>query len=525
MIFWCNFKNIRIKDSGFMRLIANVFALAAIIVSGLFYYSVVFSTPIVFGDEGHYASVGRWITENWILPKYQPYWGTDIYHFPVIKPPLYYFFDSFAWLLLGELGVKLIIPLFSILSAFMIYLFLKRNPKAALASAFILLMSPGLITYGVMNYVEASLVLLFICSAYFGYYGFKENNLRYFILSGIFAGFAMLTDITGIFIVLIFLLYFFFSKNLWKEWKKLIVIFIVALTVLSPWFLRNLTLYQGFCYPFLPGECGPVMDVKIPKSQIETGVGAVPEIGTGASIVKMGFLQYARFAFGWSIAVLFIFGIANLVYSFKRGINLFFSIWLVLFVLLTLQQAFFGGRAEDVPRYTLFGFPAVAAVSGLFVSRAYDFLKRFGIAIIFVLFFTVSVFVYGFERLIMMQQVKHGLDGLIDGCNWVRQNTPEDSLIYGIYAHQAAYQCNRKVQSELPDKNDIRFGGNASYEHLKMHGYDYVLIEQFTVSVTPYGEATPLQFLNYLETSENFKKVFDNTGKYGEMGVRIYQVL
>ncbi len=514
-----------------MKLNANLFALVAIIVSGLFYYQVVFSTPIVFGDEGHYASVGRWISENGIFPKYQPYWGTDLIKYPVAKPPLYYLFDTFAWILLGEMGIKLLIPLFSMLSAAMIYMFFKRigNPKAGLAGAFALMMLPGLITYGVMNYVEASLVLLFTCAAYFGYFGLKENKLKYIILAGIFSAFSLMTDITGVFLGPLFLLYFLLSKRFLKiaEWKNLIVILAVTLVVVMPWFLRNYSLYNGFCYPFLPGKCEPVMDVEILGSSIETGVGPVPEVGTGASIAKMGFMQYARFAFGWSIAALLVFGIANFFWK-RSGINLFFAVWLGFFLLLTLQQAFFGGRAEDVPRYTLFGFPAVAAVSGLFVSSAYDFLKRFGkyIAIIFVLFFLAAAFVYGSEKLSTMQQVKHGLDGLVDGCKWVKVNTPKDSLVYGIYAHQEAYQCNRKVQSEVPDKNDIRLGtGDTPYEHLKLHGYDYVFIEQFTVSVVPYGEATPLQFLNYLETSQNFRKVFDNTGIYGQAGVRIYQIL
>lgn len=515
-----------------MKLNANLFALAAIIVSGLFYYSVVFSTPIVFGDEGHYASVGRWIAQNGIFPKYQPYWGTDVMRFPVAKPPLYYLFDSFAWLLFGELGIKLMIPLFSMLSAAMLYLFFRQtNAKAGLAGAFALMMLPGLITYGVMNYVEASLVFLFTCAAYFGYHGFEKNKLRYLVLSGIFSAFAIMTDITCLFVAPLFLFYFFLSKKFLKfsEWKNLAVIAAVALAVVLPWFLRNLSLYEGFCFPFLPGACGPIYDIEILQSSIQTGVGAVAEVGTGASIAKIGFLQYARFAFGWTIAALLIFGIANLIVN-KNKRNLFFAVWLGFFFLLTVQQAFSGGRSEDVPRYTLFGFPAVAAVSGLFMAGAHDFLKKikYGkyVAIIFVLFFLSATFVYGSEKLSTMQQVKHGLDGLIDGCKWVKQNTPKDSLLYGIYAHQEAYNCERKVNSESPDKNDIRLGtGETPYEHLKMHGYDYVFIEQFTVSVTPYGEATPLQFLNYLENSDKFERVFDNTGIFGQAGVRIYRIL
>lgn len=511
-----------------MKFNINLFAVLLILIAGFLYYQVVLGSPIIFGDEGHYASVGRWVSQNNFLPEHQPYWGTDIYRFPLTRPPLYYFFNAISWSFFGELGVKLLIPLFSVLSAFMLFLFFKKNnkPKAGLAAAFILLMLPGLITYGVMNYVEASLVLFFICSAYFGFFAFKEKSLNYSILSGVFAGFSILTDITGILIIPLFFLYFLITKR-FNQWKNLLIIFVLAGVLLTPFFARNLVLYNGFCFPFLPGECNPVLDIEIETFGVESSMGAVAEIGTGANIMKMGWTNYFRFAFGWTASILLIFGIANLLQR-KNNMNLFLSAWLILFLFLTLHQAFFGGRAEDVPRYTLYGFPVVAAISGLFIGNTYNFIKKYGkiIGIAFLIIFLFATFVYGQEKLNTMYQVKHNLIGIEDACKWIKVNTNKDSLIYGIYAHQEAYQCNRKVQSDLPDKEIIRMWANeTSYEHLKTHGYDYIIVEQFTVSVTPYGEATPLQFLNYLESSENFKKVYDNTNVYGEMGLKVYQVM
>lgn len=533
-----------------MKLGANLFTVLILLVllaAGILYYFVVLTSPIAFGDEGYYASLGRWVSENALLPKYEPYHETAVFHYLYIKAPFDILLNSFFWGIAGEAGIKIMIPLFALLAAAMVYLFFEKTEKrVGLAAAFILLMLPGFITYGVMDYSDALLVLLFTCSAYFGFESLESGDRKKSVLSGAFLAFAILTKVTAVFLVPLLIGFAFLKK--FKQWKQLLLIFVVATVAVAPWFARNLVLFNGFCYPFLPGKCEHVADVNIPKLEgIDQGLpGPVAEVGTGAGIWKMGYIPYFNFAFGWTASILLVFGIAALIINTtanatenkenaekrkKRDTYLFFAIWFALFVFLTIHQTFFGGRAEDVPRYTLFGFPAVAGVAGLFVADAYKFLKKYhkAIALMFVLIILATTWVYGQQKLTTMQQIRQKwLDppGFIEGCKWVKQNTPKDSLVYVIYAHQGSYFCDRKAQSEVPDKNEIRLLANdTSYEHLKLHGYDYIMIEQFTVSVIPYGESTPLQFLQFLESSAHFKKVYDNTNVYGQSGVRIYEVL
>jgi 4-amino-4-deoxy-L-arabinose transferase-like glycosyltransferase len=501
--------------------------------SSLFYYWVAFSSPIAFGDEAHYIAIGRWISQNWELPKYQPYWGNDYAHIPFSKLPIFYLFNSFFYAILGEFGVRLMIPLFALLSATILYLFFRRidNPKAGLFSATILLMLPGFITYGVMDYVETSMVFLSLCSIFFFYFGLKEKNKKFLILSGIFFGFSALTDITGAFLGILLVLYFVFSRRV-SEWKNFIVVFLAFILVVSPWFGRNLLLYNGFCYPFLPGKCEPKYDIQVETYGFKAKERPVPEIGTGAGIVRYGFLQYMRFAFGWIAAILLFFGLVYLFRNFRADLDLslLILIWFLLFLTLTFHQAFFGGRTEDVPRYTLFGFPVVAIVCGLFTEKVHKFLKRYSkiTGICFLIIFFILTFYFGFEKFIIMQKVRQFFPGYLEGCEWIRLNTPEDAVITAIYAHQAEYYCERKTQAiqNLPDTDVIRvFANDTSYEHLKRWGIDYIIIEQFTVSVQYYGETTPIKFLGYLENSDHFEKVFDNTNKYGQGGVKIFKIL
>ncbi len=500
--------------------------------AGLFYFSVTLSNPIVFGDENNYAVNGKWIAENLQLPVYYPYFQTKIFHTKFAPKPLFYMFTSFAWIIGGEFMNKLLIPVFSILSAVVLYIFLSRyDKKAGFVSAFALLMLPGFVTYGVLNYVETSLVLFFILASFFAFLSFEEKSKKYAILSGLFSGFCLLTDTTGLFILPLIFLYFIgislHSRKLGIENVKImLMIASVAILVLAPWLARNLMLYGSACYNYL-GDCPPKVDIKLESSSNLKYPGAVPQVGTGAKVVKIGFINYFNFAFGWTASILLFFGSVAVFYK-RSKINLFLIFWLLLFVAVMLQQSFFGGRAEDVPRYTLFGFPAIASIIGLFASDGYEFLRKYHkiLAVSFIALILVGLWIYGSEKLSTMNSVKKFSPGFFDACDWIRRNTPKNAYIFTTYAQHAAYHCDRNSTVNLPDQSYIQLSNNDSaYEHLKLHGFDYVFVPRFTISIVPYGESISLKFLNYIETSDKFEKVYDNTDKFGDHGAMVYKVL
>lgn len=514
-----------------MKINKDLLALAMIIVAGAFYYYVVLQSPIVFGDEGYYASVGRWISNNGIMPDYEPYYHTDIYHQKFTKFPLPFFFNAGAWFLLGEVGIKLMIPMFSILSAAVLYVFLRKEgqPELGIASAFVLLMLPGMITYGVLDYVETLNVLLVICGLMFGYYAVNGRGLAHTGMAGIFMGLALLTDLTSIFAVLTLLAYFLFSRQ-FGNWKNVLLVLVIAGIVFSPFLVRNVLLFNSFCYPLLPGDCSPKIDVIIPHAENLAGgfLGGVAETGTAMGLLKMGTLNYMNFAFGWSATIILILGVTALC-NRRDKFSLMIAIWFMGFLALNVQQALFGARAEDIPRYSLFGFPAVALVAGVFMSDAYKWSvhKNKILAGLLILLFAGSLFIYGYEKIVTMVSVKAFAPGFFVGCDWIKANTPQDALLFTIYSHHTAYQCDRaNLGSGIPDKAEIQLTNNdTAYEHLKLHGFDYVFVQQFTVSQQSYLETVTTDFLNYLETSPHFKKVYDNTATYGNSGVRLYKVL
>ncbi|MFZ3077895.1 MAG: glycosyltransferase family 39 protein [Candidatus Aenigmatarchaeota archaeon] len=523
----------------------DIAVLLLVAVAGIFFYSVALSNPIVFGDENNYAVNGKWIEQNLMIPQYQPYFQTEVMHNLFGVKPLYYMFAAFSRIA-GEFGNKMLLPIFSILTSLLIYVFLKKNglPKAGMVAAFAFLMIPGLVTYGVLNYVETSLALFFAAAAIFGFQAFAHKSMKNAVLAGIFSGFALLTDTTGIFIVPIFILYFILLNAgrivrhrkidrgaVLGSLKMLLIILAISAAVLSPWLARNLALYNGFCYAPLPGDCSPKYDVTLASYTGEGGnLGASAQSGTGASVVKMGFPAYFSFAFGWAVAILMFFGLASLAMR-KDKLSLFVGVWFFIFLVVMLQQSFFGGRAEDTPRYTLFGFASLAVLVGIFANDGFEFLKKFRgkigmvIGIIFVLFVLYSLSFYGFDKLNTMNGVKGFSAGFFDACGWVDRITPKDSYVFATYAQHVAYHCNRNSTVNLPDQGFIQLTNNDSaYEHLKLHGFNYVFVPRFTVSIVPYGESISLKMLNYLDSSDKFKKVYDNSDRYQDY-VLVYQVL
>ncbi|TRZ55512.1 hypothetical protein D4Q76_00280 [archaeon] len=524
----------------------DIAVLLLVAIAGIFYFSVALTSPIVFGDENNYAVNGKWIEQNLIIPQYQPYFQTAVMHNLFGVKPLYYVFVAFSRIA-GEFGNKMLLPVFSILTSLMIYLFLKKDglPKAGMVAAFAFLMIPGLVTYGVLNYVETSLALFFAAAAMFGFYAFSHNSMKYAVLAGIFSGFALLTDTTGIFIIPVFVLYFILlnagrvvrhrkinTGAILGSLKILLIILAISAAVLVPWLARNFVLYNGqFCYNFLPGDCLPKYDVTLaPYTGEGSNLGAFAQSGTGASVVKMGFPAYFNFAFGWAVAILMFFGLASLVLR-KDKLSLFVGAWFFIFLVVMLQQSFFGGRAEDTPRYTLFGFASLAIIVGIFASDGFEFLKKFrgkiglALGIVFIIFVLFSLWFYGFDKLNTMRSVKAFSPGFFDACSWVDRNTPKDSYVFSTYAQHVAYHCNRNSTVNLPDQGFIQLANNdTAYEHLRLHGFNYVFVPRFTISIVPYGESISLKMLGYMETSGKFQKVYDNSDRYQDY-VLVFKVL
>ena len=174
-------------------------SIAVIIIAILFRFFLI-SVSTVSGDACWHFSAAKFIANEWKFPLFEqigrgePFWA----------PPLFHAIASFFYILLGDIGLRLVSPLFGSLTLIISYLIFRKflSDRASFYAILFLSFIPIFIDYSVLGYVESLLTFLVVLSIYFA----LENK---FILSGIAAGLAILTKYNGVFIipVLLFIIY------------------------------------------------------------------------------------------------------------------------------------------------------------------------------------------------------------------------------------------------------------------------------------------------------------------------------
>ncbi len=480
-------------------------------VFGMFfgYLWVTFNSPIAFGDEGFYSSMGKWIAEHMEFPKYYPLWGTEHLKTPSVRVPMGFANSALFYFLFGEAGIKLMTPLFAMLGALVIYVVFRKMEKPYLgffaSLAFISL--PGVVKYGVLNYPENQMIFYVICSLAFFFLWKTEGKALHLLLSGIFFSLAVLSDISAAFLLVVYAVY-----ALWEAVKERKISFedyalliAGAALVALPWILRNLVLFGSPCFAFFSSKsCSPVQDFEGIGFKVHT---QRPEISTGAGILKFGIAQYLRFGYGLA-GFLAIFGIM-IVARQRSWRSAFFLSWLLVFLAANVYLALPNPRVEELLRYTLFSTPLIAifvayfldelrkiseierlekhvlyllfaaifgfsllsfsgtyyarfargagierilfgelmvAIPALWISLQAFYRKRKNYLLAIPLIISVcAVIFYGIAEITNMYFVKHNLDSLVDACSWVRENLPQNATLTLIYAHPAEYNCYRKT--------------------------------------------------------------------------------
>src|SRR3989338_7597431 len=123
--------------------------IAAIIIVFIFWwiYSVAsVGGNILFGDEGYHAEMSKWIPENKVLPKWTPlFYETEYSKMGYLRPPLHHTLfaglNIFGW---NESLLKILLPIFSLITAFTIYLLVRNlvSGFAGILSVLVFLLLP-----------------------------------------------------------------------------------------------------------------------------------------------------------------------------------------------------------------------------------------------------------------------------------------------------------------------------------------------------------------------------------------------
>lgn len=244
--------------------------------------------------------------------------------------------------------------LFSMLSIFFTYVLGKMlfDEKAGLYGALMLSLTPVELVVASKIWADTTLAFFVVMAAVFYFLSIRRNNIIFALLSGICAGTAFLTKVTGGFIILAIILHHFWvnRSGLKKIDRffgiffdaKIIVIIFTAAIIICPWLLS-----------FHKSHALSAPKIPVTANNITPWV---------VSIGQRPWYMYAvNMLFQFPLYLLGCISIFTFFINKKNRDEKFFLIsW---FAIIMVFLSFFLWFKED--RYMLLAYPAIAILSGL----------------------------------------------------------------------------------------------------------------------------------------------------------------
>ncbi len=485
--------------------------------------SVTLTSPIVFGDEGLYASRAAWIWENKQVPKfYHVQSESDVFKVYFIRPPYMMTLLASVYGIGGEFFLKAILPFVNIITAIVLFLFVKKlyNLEAGVLASLFLIVIPSFITYTIFLYVETVSVLLITASMYFLYIGLTENRKRPLLISAVCAGVAALTDVGGFILPILYILILFIYKNKPREYAKtLIFILLIFLIVISPWyFFHNYLQAKTFGIPvldrFIGGGSVVITKQLADINEGSKAFGGLGGGGTNDNIIRMGVMNYIDFAYTSIViaiaAIGFFYALQN-----RQKKELFIFSWLFLLTavnfLLTTSS-----RAEDAARAMVVIVSPLAVLTGLSSEKIFTSIKKIKsigkyAAVGFVILLLLWSITTTNQKAQSLKPVKQFSTSFFQACDWIKENTESGSLLVTLWQHRAEYACRRDTVwiSDPWIDQAVLAKDNRTYDIFKQHGADYIFIQKFSIRPGNEGESYPLEFVNYLANSPNYNLAYE----------------
>jgi len=509
-------KEIEIKNPTILLLLA--------ILSIFFFLEVrtTLNSPIAFGDEGYHTRMAQWIEENKEYPKWIPFEGTNLYGKNFGKAPMWNFVEAGLFLLFGfsEFLVKILTPFVAtFMLGLTVFIFGKKifNERIAFMASILMVSVPCLVTYSVLFYADAFFTYVFTSFVLFTILALKENEKKYWILSGLFAAFSLLTKTPGLAVFPVISLAFLYEFYKTKKFKikKYFPFIILLILICGPWVLRSLVYFKTpVCAAmFTTEECKKTFQYEVQTNN--NFAGRTTPGGSELSVLNMGLTNYLNFAYGsiFFIPLFFLCGL-YLVFKQRKIENVMLLIVLVSFIPVLAMST---ERAEDTARYMLGTMISISFITAIYLEVIYKFIEKYYKHLALIVF--ILVISFGFwnlnEKLKIMIAVKQFSPSFFEACNWIEKNTPEDSLLFTVWGHRATYNCHRDISfyGSLPDSRDIILSNDLDLvlSRFEAHGITHVFLQKFSIDTKAYREKYPTQFVQFLENNpDHFKKIYEN---------------
>lgn len=512
--------------------------------------SVTLNTPIAFGDEGLLTAISRWMGTRLDYPVYMPQVGTNIYKNGFFRAPLFNIFQGSFYFLFGfnDVFAKFLVPFLGFLTALVVYALVSKiySHDVALMAGVITVAIPSFITYSILLYSDMLLTLFVSLTIFTTLLAFKSNRRKYILLAGVFGGLSILADAAG-FVTLPFLflalVYDVFKKrnlkNVLRFWFPAITIFVIIVASL---FIRNLVYYKTISCQF-PNILNTKYCYIYPNYTPQYSFGSSSSAGPQSiEFLTQGIIGYFTFSYGYFYFIPLL-AIAGLVLAAYRRDPIDFLLITSLIVFLLIFYQSLPGRTEDMARNLVSSTAVIAVLAAMYANEIGEFLKKYNRVLIWVvIFFVLSLsFLMARDKINSLISVKQFVPSFFEACNWIKQNTPQDSIILSFNTAPTIYNCNRQAQWDLTDQPDILLSQNTTLmkDRLKANGFNYIFVQKFSITSQKVSAGYWTGFIDTLTANpDSFKVVFENGPSYGsqqfvqcintpgcDLGEVIYQIV
>ncbi|MEM7826171.1 MAG: glycosyltransferase family 39 protein [Candidatus Aenigmatarchaeota archaeon] len=279
------------------------------------------------------------------------------------RPPLLPTLIALIFQLFGEnlRIVKYSMPILSLINIFLIYHLASvlYDEKVGVISSIFFSSLPVPFFLSTRILTETLFLTFFLLSITTFYLGLEKNK-KYFLLTGIFTAFSLLTRYTGVVLFLIYAAFILLKKRFDVFLSTYLYIsFLIFLIILSPWFLANFQNYRSLLGPLIKNFAInkriqtveainlPVLNFKLSFSRTAYYFFVLPFVGSFLSFTtllyflfyrKIGEKDFFLILIFLITFILFLISVGRASIRFLNELSIIFSIFSSLFFVKTFKK-------------------------------------------------------------------------------------------------------------------------------------------------------------------------------------------
>jgi 4-amino-4-deoxy-L-arabinose transferase-like glycosyltransferase len=298
-------------------------------------------------------------------------------------PPLFPALGAYYYIQIGAIedfylrAVSPVMGLLTVLATYKIAVVLAGRKYGIIAALF-LTITPLFFRYSVYATSYAILTFFGTVSVLFLFLAITRGDSRYWIMCGVFYGFALLTSYLAAYLALFFIIaligYFVKKKKGCRVNMKIVMLLLASTLIIGGvWYLRNLIMLGNPVYP----NAHSILDGKnIDPLILETTFEGIKRDALAAFFggevpliekIAIFFTYKAHFP---AISLLTILGIALLPTQDKK-------FWLMSAWPLTLSAVILTGLTWSFPRHIMFAVPGFALLSAIPIVKALEKCEKY----------------------------------------------------------------------------------------------------------------------------------------------------